>query len=137
VEWCSQIRLIPFKKILQPAITCLDQTEMNALLAAPERSTPQGQREHALLLFLYNSGARASEAAQLTIRNLDWHGRCVELLGKGGKRRTCPLWPATLTALRLLVADRDAAQRVFLNRVGQPIVNGGLEPRNFAVPPAD
>ena len=63
VEWCSQIRLIPFKKFLQPAIPCLDRPEMDALLAAPEPSTRQGQREHALLLFWYNSGARASEAA--------------------------------------------------------------------------
>lgn len=126
LEWCSQIRLIPFKKMLQPAITCLDRTEMNALLAAPERTTAQGQRDHALLLFLYNSGARASEAAQLTIRDLDWHARCVQLLGKGGKLRTCPLWPATLTALRLTVAERDGAQRVFLNRVGQPMTRSGI-----------
>jgi len=126
LEWCSQIRLIPFKKILQPAITCLDRAEMDALLAAPERFTPQGQREHALLLFLYNSGARASEAAQLTIRDLDWHARCVQLLGKGGKLRTCPLWPATLKVLRLTVAERDGAQRVFLNRVGQPMTRSGV-----------
>ena len=46
LEWTGQIRLIPFKKTLQPAITCLDRTEMNALLAAPERTTAQGQREH-------------------------------------------------------------------------------------------
>ena len=126
LEWCGQIRLIPFKKILQPGITCLDRAEMNALLATPEHSTPQGQREHALLLFLYNSGARVSEAAQLIIRNVDWHGRCVELLGKGGKLRTCPLWPATLNALRTIVGERDATQRVFLNRVGQPVTRSGI-----------
>lgn len=126
LEWCSQIRLIPFKKILQPAITCLDRTEMNALLAAPERFTPQGQREHALLLFLYNSGARASEAAQLTIRDLDWHARSVQILGKGGKLRTCPLWPATVEVLRVMIAERAPTQRVFLNRSGQPLTRSGI-----------
>lgn len=126
VEWCRQIRLIPFKKILEPAITCLDRTEMHALLAAPKRVTAQGQREYALLLFLYNSGARASEAAQLTIRDLDWHARCVHLVGKGMKRRTCPLWPATLEALGVVVAERGPTQRVFLNRSGQPMTRSGI-----------
>lgn len=44
---------------------------MDALLSAPDCTTNQGRRDHALLLFLYNSGARASEAAQLSIADLD------------------------------------------------------------------
>jgi integrase/recombinase XerD len=126
VAWCSQIRLIPFKKCLQPAITCLERTEMQTLLGVPERSTSQGQREHALLLFLYNSGARASEAAQLTIRDVDWHARSVQILGKGGKLRTCPLWHVTLEALRGIIAERAPIQRMFLNRVGQPMTRSGI-----------
>lgn len=46
---------------------------MDALLAAPDRSTLQGCRDYALLLFLYNSGARASEAAALRIADINWH----------------------------------------------------------------
>ena len=42
----------------------LEKNESDALLAAPDRSTAQGRRDHLLLLFLYNSGARADEAAQ-------------------------------------------------------------------------
>jgi site-specific recombinase XerD len=126
LEWTGQIRLIPFKKTLQPAITCLDRTEMNALLAAPERTTAQGQREHALLLFLYNSGARASEAAQITVGDIDWYARCVQLLGKGGKLRACPLWSTTLDALRAVVAERNPGERVFLNRLGQPVTRSGI-----------
>ncbi len=126
LEWCGQIRLIPFKKAMQPAITCLDREEMKALLDAPAKSTAQGQREHALLLFLYNSGARASEAANLAIRDLDWHARSVQLLGKGGKMRTCPLWPATLGVLRGVVGERGPTQRVFLNRSGQPVTRSGI-----------
>jgi site-specific recombinase XerD len=52
-------------------ITYLEQSEMEALLAAPDRRNPQGLRDYALLLFLYNTGARADEAAQLTIGNLE------------------------------------------------------------------
>ena len=126
LEWTGQIRLIPFKKTLQPAITSLDQVEMNALLSAPERATAQGRREYALLLFLYNSGARASEAAQLTVADIDWYACCVQILGKGRKLRTCPLWPATLDALRALVAERHCDERVFLNRLGQPVTRSGI-----------
>ena len=44
---------------------------MDALLAAPDLSTAQGRRDHAVLLFLYNTGARADEAAQVRIGDLD------------------------------------------------------------------
>jgi len=65
ITWLTQIRSIPFKKTSKPSMTYLDKREMDALLNAPNRDTSQGLRDHALLLFLYNSGARASEAAKL------------------------------------------------------------------------
>ncbi len=71
VSWCSEIRGIPFKKTSKTVMTYLEKTEMNALLDAPDRSTEQGQRDYALMLFLYNSGARADEAAQITIGDLN------------------------------------------------------------------
>jgi site-specific recombinase XerD len=126
VDWCGQIRLIPFKKTSQPLITYLDKSEMDALLAAPKTDTAQGRREHALLLFLYNSGARASESAQLRIRDLDWHAQCARILGKGSKQRSCPLWPATIEQLRILAADRAPVEHVFLNRLGQPMTRSGI-----------
>src|SRR5215207_6192898 len=70
IEWCSTLGTIPFKRAMKREITYLEQSEMEALLAAPDRRTPQGQRDYALLLFLYNTGARADEAAQLTIGDL-------------------------------------------------------------------
>lgn len=126
IEWCAQVRLIPFKKTMEPGITCLDRPEMQALLAAPARSTAQGERDYALLLFLYNSGARASEAAALTIADIDWYARSVRILGKGNRSRTCPLWSATLEVLRSLSAGRAATERVFLNRNRHPITRSGI-----------
>jgi integrase/recombinase XerD len=126
VDWCTQIRLIPFKKTTQAAITYLDKTEMDALLAAPDRRSAQGQRDHALLFFLYNSGARASEAADLIIEDIDWHSRAVRITGKGRKQRTCPLWPDTLEHLRRLTVTRAPHEPVFLNRRGQPITRFGI-----------
>jgi integrase/recombinase XerD len=126
LDWCAQVRLIPFKKTTQAVIRYLDKVEMDALLAAPDRRSEQGQRDHALLLFLYNSGARVSEAANLTLRDIDWHARTVCVTGKGRKQRVCPLWPQTIEQLRGLAAARAPAEAVFLNRRGQPITRFGI-----------
>jgi integrase/recombinase XerD len=126
IEWCHQVRLIPFKKSMQPSMTCLDREEIKALLAVPTRSTPQGERDYAALLFLYNSGARASELAALTVADLDCYARTVRILGKGNKVRTCPLWPATIDVVRSLIAGRSPAERLFLNRSHQPLTRSGV-----------
>ena len=78
IAWCGQIRSIPFKKTSKAVIPYLDKPEMDALLSAPDRQTAQGRRDHALLLFLYNSGTRAQEAAQLLIGELDRGGLLCE-----------------------------------------------------------
>ena len=71
VEWCRQVQIIPSKKAEHRLITYLNKSEMDALLNAPDRTTDQGMRDYALLLFLYNTGTRADEAAQTTIANLN------------------------------------------------------------------
>jgi site-specific recombinase XerD len=126
VEWCAQIRLIPFKKTTQIGITYLDKPEMDAILAAPDRLTPQGKRDYALLLFFYNSGARASEACTVKIADVDWHAHSVRILGKGNKHRTCPLWPATIEQLRLCAGQRGPRERLFVNRNGLPMTRFGI-----------
>jgi len=126
IAWCGQIRSIPFKKSSKTVIPYLDKPQMDALLAAPERDTDQGRRDHALLLFLYNSGTRASEAAQLLAGELDLAGGSVKIRGKGGKERHCPLWPSTVAELTALLADRTSTAPVFLNRCGHPITRFGI-----------
>ena len=64
VAWCAEIRAVPFKKTAKTVIGYLEKAEMDALLNQPDRRTRLGARDHALLLFLYNSGARADEAAR-------------------------------------------------------------------------
>jgi integrase/recombinase XerD len=132
IEWCSTLGTIPFKRAMKREITYLEQSEMEALLAAPDRRTPQGQRDYALLLFLYNTGARADEAAQLTIGNLELAQTpardlsSVQIHGKGNKLRRCPLWPHTASALTALLNDRAQHEHVFLNRCGRPITRFGI-----------
>ena len=99
VEWCAQIRMVPIKKGIATSVTYLEKPEIDALLAAPDQSTSQGARDHALLLFLYNSGARVSEAVSLRIGDIDWHAKSVRILGKGSKERRCPLWANTIEEL--------------------------------------
>ena len=103
LDWCSQVRLVPFKKAAKNSIGYLDKPEVEALLRAPNRATTLGARDHALLLFLYNSGARADEAASLRVSSL-YLGTSpsVRILGKGNKWRVCPLWPITVAALQPL-----------------------------------
>ncbi len=128
IAWCGKIRTIPFKKATKAVRPYLDKPEIDALLASPNRQTPQGCRDHALLQFLYNSGARADEAAHVTVADLDLMSTpaSVKLLGKGNKERLCPLWPSTVAELKALIANRGAAERVFLNRCHQPITRYGI-----------
>src|SRR5271166_6274527 len=127
VAWCAEIRATPFKKTAKTGIGYLEKAEMDVLLAQPDRRTPLGDRDHALLLFLYNSGARADEAARLTIDSLQLGAQSsVRLHGKGNKFRTCPLWPVTATSLSRLVANRGKSDAVFLNRSNQPLTRFGI-----------
>jgi integrase/recombinase XerD len=126
IHWCSQLRAIPFKKATKSVIPYLEKPEMDALLSSPNRQTVQGCRDYAILLFLYNSGTRASEAAQLLIGDLDLDSSSVKIHGKGGKDRLCPLWPTTVRELSALITNRPPDQHVFLNRRRHPITRFGV-----------
>jgi site-specific recombinase XerD len=132
IAWSGEIRAIPFKRFTKTQVSYLEKPEMDALLAEPNRKTAQGQRDFRLLLFLYNTGARASEIAGLCIKDLDLardpeHAfSSVTFLGKGNKKRRCPLWPLTAAELALAIEGRGPSERVFLNRVGQPITRFGI-----------
>lgn len=127
MSWCADIRGIPFKKTAKTMMAYLEKHEMDALLDAPDRNTKAGQRDYALLLFLYNTGARADEAATIKVADLNL-GRspAVRILGKGNKFRHCPLWSLTVKSLNLLVADRAPEERVFLNRRQQSLTRFGI-----------
>jgi integrase/recombinase XerD len=121
--WCGEVQNVPFKRTGENPLTYLEKAEIDALLASPNPHTQQGRKDHALLLFLYNSGARASEAAGVKISDLDGdnrHGGAVRLCGKGA------LWPRTMTVLAPLIAGRPQDSLVFLNRYGAPLTRFGI-----------
>jgi len=126
----TQVEAVPLRKTILPTISYLEKQEMDALLATPDRRRLQGQRDYALLLFLYNSGARASETAHVTVGDLDLEtSPFVRILGKGRKIRLCPLWPHTAKVLRALLGRRlegPPEAMVFLNVHGAPITRFGI-----------
>ena len=107
VDHAAQVCAIPDRKAPIPVIPYLSRPEVEALLAIPDRGTDQGRRDYCILLLRYNTGARASEAAGLTIADLNLVGSpCVRFLGKGRKHRLCPLWPRTVEILRQTIGAR-------------------------------
>jgi len=126
--WYTEIHGIRTKKTAKPAMCYLEKPEMDALLDAPDRSSALGSRDYALLLFLYNSGARADEAAHVTIADLNIEGSpaSVRIIGKGRKVRYCPLWSLTCNILSPLITERALNERVFLNCRKQPITRSGI-----------
>lgn len=131
VEWCGNLRSIPLKKAAAKSIGWLTKLEIDAILAVPDRAKPQGRSQYGLLLFLYNTGARVSEATQLRMADMqigrtDGGHALVNLKGKGGKIRQCPLWPRTESVLAELTRGRTDGDAVFLSRYRRPYTRFGV-----------
>lgn len=139
LEWYAELKTIPVKKGPRPAISYLEKDEMDAILAAPDVGTAQGLRDFSVLLFLYNSGARAEELARLRLNQLSLstdRQSLVTFHGKGNKERRCPLWARTVITLQPLIESRSGTEPVFINRLGQPYTRfgiNGLVKRNAAI----
>ena len=126
---CAAVLRIPTKKAPRPAVDYLDTDEVTAILKQPDRSTLEGQRDHALFSLLYNTGARIQEALSLCPINMRLDSPAhVKLYGKGRKERICPLWPETAELLAALQKrqPRPEQEPLFVNRYGQPLGAAGV-----------
>ena len=104
----------------------LDPPDVQLLLRHPDRNTPVGRRDFALILFLYNTGARVSEATAVHGRDL-LPGPAVHLCGKGKKERVSPLWPQTNAAIKAISpAPIDPERPVFRNLRGRGLTRHGI-----------
>lgn len=129
IAQCAEIAHIPVKKMSRPAMCYMDAEEITAILRQPNRSSLEGQRDYALLAFLYNTGARIQEALDVCPRAIRFESPAqVELLGKGRKGRICPLWPETVDVLKDLLKQQPRAddEPIFVNRYGQPLGPAGV-----------
>ncbi|HEY2528410.1 MAG TPA: tyrosine-type recombinase/integrase [Xanthobacteraceae bacterium] len=129
IAQCAEIARIPTKKGSRPAMCYLEVDEVEAILRQPDQSRPEGQRDYALLAFLYNTGARIQEALDVTPAAIRFHPPAqVRLLGKGRKERICPLWPETVNLLKALLRQRPGADNepLFVNCYGRPLGPAGV-----------
>jgi integrase/recombinase XerD len=138
---CQRIRTIPLKRTEHKPVAYLEETEMQALLDTVDVNSRSGVRDKALLLLLYNTGARVSEIVGSKIPDLRLQGATshISLLGKGKRHRSCPLWPETAQALqaylKLRAPKEPAAEQLFLNADGEPLTRFGVRHiiRKYAV----
>ena len=128
-EQYHRVLSLPTKKAKVSLATYLEPEDVHIILGKPDCRTPLGLRDYALLLFLYNSGARVSEALAVQGQDLDLtKPPQVRLHGKGGKDRICPLWEETATALQRLptVRQADPGDTIFLSNRGKPLSRDGV-----------
>lgn len=126
---CAAVLRIPTKKGPRADPEYLGGEEVTAILRQPDRATPEGQRDHALLALLYNTGARIQEALSLCPGSIRLAAPAqVKLFGKGRKERICPLWPETAKLLAALLKRQPRLDHepLFVNRYGQPLGAAGV-----------
>jgi site-specific recombinase XerD len=128
---CRRILDVPIKKTTTCPMTYLERDEVKTLLAAPQLSHPLGLRDLTLLTFLYNTGARVSEAVGLDVPDVRFETPAqVCITGKGRKQRWCPLWTETADRLRAYLQQRRLNERspqpLFVNARGQRISRYGV-----------
>ena len=125
----GRVMAIPFKRHQRPGLTYLNKDEIKALLAAPDRSTWLGRRDHALLLLAVLTGVRVTELVTLTVGDVNLgNGAHIKVKGKGRKHRATTLTPETIAILRQWLKERQGEPQdpLFPTRQGQPLTRSGI-----------
>lgn len=126
----QRVAAIPVKRCPPPETCFLERDQIRALFARLPTRGRHAPRDRALLLFLYNTGARVQEVSDLRVGHLDLGPPPrVRLHGKGDKWRTCPLWPETARQLQLLLTAQGPAAPdtpVFCAHHHRPLTRFGI-----------
>jgi integrase/recombinase XerD len=130
----AKVAAIPMKRCPLPETKFLGRDEVEAMFACIPAQHRLSARDRALLMLMYNTGARVSEVTQMKVGQLDLQSPArVRLLGKGSKWRTCPLWSQTAKALQTMLDERaknlppDAP--VFVGTAQAPMTRFGIYKR--------
>ena len=131
LDEAERVAAIPHKRVAPPVTGFLERDEIEALFAGLPKKGRFALRDRVLILFLYNTGARVQETADLRVANLELSNPPrVHLHGKGDKWRICPLWDETSQLLRQLMAQtgefNHPEQSVFTSLRGQPLTRFGI-----------
>jgi integrase/recombinase XerD len=127
----ERVAATPMKRVPPPETCFLERDDMTALFASLPTTGWWALRDRALLLFLYNTGARVQEVADLRVSHLELQTQPrVHLHGKGNKWRVCPLWQETVALLQQLLAQSPSRNNsdhpVFTSHRGQALTRYGI-----------
>lgn len=125
----QRVEAIPNKRTPPPATRYLERNEVDRLFQMLPAQGALALRDQALLMLLYNTGARVQEVADLRVADVDLNGPLrVRLHGKGGKWRDCPIWPETADLLRQLdsVRSGDTKGPLFTSSRHQSLTRFGI-----------
>ncbi|HKS50293.1 MAG TPA: tyrosine-type recombinase/integrase [Pseudonocardiaceae bacterium] len=126
----SQVLAIPPRRRERAIVSYLTPEQTDALLAAPDRTTWHGRRDHALLLLAVQTGLRVSELTALTRQDMHLRaGPHVRCHGKGRKDRATPLTSQTVKVLRTWLAECHPSPDgpLFPTRAGRPLSRDAVE----------
>jgi site-specific recombinase XerD len=127
----QQILNIPFKRMQTRTVEYLEYEELTAVIEGIDRSKPDGRRDHALLILMFNTGARVQEMVDLKADDLHLSAPfSVRIFGKGRKERICPIWTKTAHVLQEYIEERsiDLNKPLFLfkNHLDTPLTRFGV-----------
>jgi site-specific recombinase XerD len=126
----QRVLAIPTKRFTRTLVRFLTRPEVDALLAAPDRSTWFGRRDHAFILMAVQTGLRLSEITGAKREDLVLGaGAHVRVIGKGRKERCTPLAKPTVAVLNawLLEPQRGAGRLLFSNARGERLSVHGVQ----------
>jgi len=126
----QSVAAIPTKRTAPAETFFLEKDEIESLFASLPSQGSSALRNRALLLFLYNTGARVQEVADLRRKNVELDGQPkAHLHGKGDKWRVCPLWQETVALLKQLLPEQtanDPERAVFTSPQGRALTRFGI-----------
>lgn len=128
----QRVLAIPPKRFERNLVTFLTDDEVDALIAACDRSSWTGRRDHAMITLTIQTGLRISELAGLTCADIVLGaGAHVHCVGKGRKQRHIPLLPLTVEILRAWLAERHGAPSapLFPTATGRQLSRDAIERR--------
>ncbi|HYB29242.1 MAG TPA: tyrosine-type recombinase/integrase [Solirubrobacteraceae bacterium] len=130
LQTIGRVIAIPAKRYERNNVNYLDLNEIGALLAAPDRNSWHGRRDHALLLVAIQTGLRVAELIGLRVRDVSLAtGAHVLARGKGRKQRAVTPRPETVAVLRQWLTERHGQpdDPLFPTRQGQPLSPDAVE----------
>lgn len=125
-----RVLAIPSKRYERTVVSFLGHDEIDALLAAPDRTSWTGRRDHALLTLAIQSGLRVTELTGLVLSDLELGvGAHVRCHGKGRKQRATPLTTQTVAVLRVWLRERavNPADPLFPTLRGGPLSSDAVQ----------